>query len=237
MKIRRDGFTLIELAIAVFVLALLLSSILVPLSTQVNQRKISDTQRIHDDIKEALTGFAIANGYLPCPAISATNGQEDRTAGVCTGGKRQGFLPWVTLGVPKLDAWGHVFRYSVTPAYASSASPFTLTTASDITIQTRDGTGAIINLTNVNGVPAVVLSQGKNGYGSFDDQGVTQALPTDWPTSNLDENTNATGTTAFVNRVLQDAGASGTGGEFDDIVTWLSKYVVFNRVVAAGKLP
>ena len=233
------GFTLIELAVALVVVALVLGSIFVPLTTQVQQRKVSDTQKSLDEIKEALTGFAIANGYLPCPAISATNGLEDKTAGVCTGGKRQGFIPWVTLGVSKLDAWGHVFRYSVTLAYASSASPFTFTTARDITIQTRNGTGAIINLTNANSIPAVVLSHGKNGYGAFDDQGIAQALPLDWATNYPDENnTNATGTgTTFVSRVPQDAGATGTGGEFDDIVAWLSPNILFNRMVAAGKLP
>jgi len=28
-----------------------------------------------------------------------------------------------------------------------------------------------------------------------------------------------------------------TAGEFDDVVTWLGKYTLFNRMVAAGKLP
>jgi len=232
------GFSLIELAVVMAIVALLLGSILVPLSTRVNQRKIADSQKSLDEIKEALTGFAIANGYLPCPAVSATNGQEDRTAGVCTGGKRQGFIPWQTLGgVSKLDAWGHIFRYSVTPAYASSASPFTLGTTPDITIQTRNSAGALTNLTNVNSVPAAILSHGANAYGSFDDQGNAQALPTGWPTNNVDENTNATSASTLVSRVQQDAGAAGTGGEFDDIVVWLPQYLLFNRMVAAGKLP
>jgi hypothetical protein len=28
-----------------------------------------------------------------------------------------------------------------------------------------------------------------------------------------------------------------TAGEFDDVVTWISKYALFSRMVAAGKLP
>ena len=235
MSRHQQGFTLIEMAVAIFIITLLLGSILVPLTTQVNQRKVSDTQRALDEAKEALVGFAITNGYLPCPAVSSTNGQEDRTAGVCTGGKRRGFVPWVTLGVSKLDGWGHVIRYSVTPAYSSSASPFTLTTPADITIQTRDNAGTLINL--VTAIPVVVLSQGKNGYAAVDDLGVLQQLPTGWPASFPDENSNTTGTTLFVSRTAQEAGASGAGGEFDDIVTWLSPHVLFNRMVAAGKLP
>jgi hypothetical protein len=27
------------------------------------------------------------------------------------------------------------------------------------------------------------------------------------------------------------------GGEFDDIVDWVSPHVIYNRLVAAGKLP
>jgi len=236
------GFTLIEMAVAVFIITLLLGSILVPLATQANQRQISDTQRMLDEIKEALTGFAIANGYLPCPAVSATNGLEDR-AGGGTCNKRTGFIPWATLGVSKLDAWGHIFHYSVTPAFASSSpapgAPFNLTTAADITITTRDGAGALVNLTTVGSIPAVVLSHGRNGYGSIDNFGVAHALPTTgWPSNYPDEFTNTTvGGALFVSRVGQEAGSPGTGGEFDDIVTWLSPAILFNRMVAAGKLP
>ena len=233
---RSKGFTLIELAVALVVVALLLGSILVPLTTQVQQRKISDTQKALDEIKEALIGFAMTNGRLPCPAQSATNGLEKAACTLAV--DRAGFIPWATLGVSKLDAWGHIFRYSVTPAYASSLVPFTLITAKDITIQTRDGTGTIISLTNANSIPAVVLSHGRNAYGSVDDQGVVQSLPSGWPANNTDENTNATGVgTTFVSRVPQDESATGTGGEFDDIVAWLSPNILFNRMVAAGKLP
>lgn len=224
------GFTLIEIAVALVVVALVLGSILVPLTAQVGQRKVSDTQRTLDEIKEALGGFAIANGYLPCPAISATNGQEGpRTAWICN--PRQGYVPWAALGVSKLDAWGHIFRYSVTPAYTSNSTPFfTLATPRDITIQ---------NLTNLNSIPAVVLSHGKNGYGSVDDQGTVQAIPADWPANYPDENTNATGPgTTFVSRVPQGANPGlVSGGEFDDIVVWLSANILFNRMVAAGRLP
>src|SRR6185295_584121 len=82
------GFTLIEMAVAVFVIALLLGSILVPLTTQVEQRKISDTQRLLDETREALIGFAAANGRLPRPAVSSSNGAERAVCGTdanCTG--------------------------------------------------------------------------------------------------------------------------------------------------------
>jgi hypothetical protein len=93
-------------------------------------------------------------------------------------------------------------------------------------------------LTNNADIPAVVLSHGKNGYGSVNDQGALQANPADWPLSNVDESTNVTvATTTFVSRAPQAAGLPGAGGEFDDIVVWISPNILFNRMVAAGKLP
>ncbi len=231
------GFSLIEVAVVMFIIVLLLGSILVPLTTQVEQRQISDTEKTLDEIREALIGYAVANGNLPCPAVSATNGQEDRSGGACNGGKRDGYLPWQTLGVPRSDAWNHLYRYSVTLAYASTSALFGLATAPDITIRTRNSAGALANLTNANTVPAVIMSYGKNGYGTVNANGVTQALPAGWPASNTDENTNTTGTVSFVSRDAQGVNAGGAGGEFDDIVIWVSRYTLINRMVAAGKLP
>jgi hypothetical protein len=60
----------------------------------------------------------------------------------------------------------------------------------------------------------------------------------DWPANYPDENTNATATTTFVSRVPQGARPILIGGgEFDDIVTWISPNILFNRMVSAGKLP
>jgi type II secretory pathway pseudopilin PulG len=109
------GFSLIEVAIAVFVITLLLGGILVPRATQVEQRKISETQKALDEIRDALLGFALANGYLPCPDKTAAggagtenDGQEDVIAasGTCVATGNEGNLPWVTLGAGISDVWG-----------------------------------------------------------------------------------------------------------------------------------
>ena len=85
----QSGFTLVELAISIFIIALLLGSILVPLSTQVEQRQLTETQKTMEEIRDALLGFAATNGYLPCPDLQVggtpNDGIEDVTgAGVCT---------------------------------------------------------------------------------------------------------------------------------------------------------
>jgi len=115
---RVRGFTLIEMAVAMFIIALLLGSILVPLQTQIESRNFENTQRILDQAREALIGFAAANGRFPCPASATSNGAEDFSVagnaanGICdatvTGASvYHGFLPAATLGVTPVDANGY----------------------------------------------------------------------------------------------------------------------------------
>jgi prepilin-type N-terminal cleavage/methylation domain-containing protein len=230
---RAAGFSLVEMAVVMVIVGLMIGGLLTPLSVQMEQRKVAETQKSLDEAREALLGFALRNGYLPCPAVSAANGLEDRSGAACTGGKRAGLLPWATLGLPKLDGWGRIFRYSVTPAYANSAVPFGLNTPRDITIGTRDPRGNVVAASAVNDIPAVIMSHGKNGAGGFSELGIRVA---DTTASNLDERTNAGAGIAFVARVPSDS-AAAPGGEFDDLVSWISPNVLFNRMVAAGTLP
>lgn len=118
------GFSLVELAVALAIIALLLAGALIPLSTQIDVRNVTDTQRSMESIREAITGFAQANGRLPCPAAgnlaagAAGAGTEQFTAPSCTA--LMGVVPWATLGVSETDAWGRRFSYRVSPAFADS---------------------------------------------------------------------------------------------------------------------
>jgi prepilin-type N-terminal cleavage/methylation domain-containing protein len=230
---RAAGFTLVEMAIVLVIVGFLLGGLLTPLSAQLDQRKIGDTQHALDDAREALVGFAVRYGYLPCPAISASNGLEDRTGLGCTNGKRSGFLPWATLGLPKLDSWNHIFMYSVTPAFTSSAVPFNFATPRDITISTRGNGGALVPATAVSDIPAVVFSAGKNGYGGTGDTGTHIA---NGSATNTDEQINASANVSFIYRDASDNTAT-PGGEFDDMLIWVSPNILFNRMVAAQRLP
>jgi len=229
------GFTLVEMAMVLVIVGLLIGGLVTPLSMQLEQRKVSETQKALDDAREALIGYALRYGYLPCPAQSASVGLEDRTGTRCTGEKRAGYLPWATLGLPKLDAWNHLFRYSVTPAFADSSpiTHFTLATPRDITVATRDMRGGLTPATGTADIPAVIISHGKNGYGATTDQGTTIA---DVGNGNADEKLNASSATSFVTRLINDNPAQ-PGGEYDDMVAWLSPNILFNRMVAAQRLP
>lgn len=135
---RVRGFTLAELAIVILVIALLMGGLTLTLSTQAELRRTEDTQRTLELAKEALIGFAITRGRLPCPARPATAtgtvfpagpvppgipaGVEQLPSGpapqACV--SQFGVLPWVTLGVPETDAWGRRFSYRILNAFADT---------------------------------------------------------------------------------------------------------------------
>ena len=239
---RSRGFTLIEMAVVVAVIALLLGSILIPLATQVEERRYRETHRILEEAREALMGFAIANGRLPCPASTASNGLEAPvTGGVCTN-SYDGFLPAATLGILPtdnqgyaIDPWGNRIRYAITTVHSQA-----FTTANGIGTVFMAGTplapdlqvcstamGVIAGPPRVcaagraiaTNAPAVLFSTGPNG--------ISGAVgPDEVENSNADR--------LFVSRPLGAAGS--TEGVFDDVVIWLSPHILYNRLVAAGRL-
>ena len=247
MTRRAPGFSLIEMAFVLIIVTLLLGGLLVPFATQVEQKRIAETNKAMEEIKEALLGYALSHistgaapnrPYLPCPDTD-NDGEEDRDAvtGVCD--DSEGNLPWATLGVGSQDAWGNRFHYRVSGAFSSSSVGFGLSSVS---------TGSdIINVcasnacppTIASNVPAVVVSYGKNGFGArnSNNAGVRNVAPL---AANLDETANqavAMGAAhqIFVSRTLTLPGAGNM--EFDDQVVWISPNVLFNRMVAAGRLP
>ena len=134
---RSKGFSLVELAVAVAIIALLLAGALIPLSTQIDVRNSADTQRGLESVRDAIIGFAQANGRLPCPANGATPaGTVDSTtwATPVSAGAEQwdpnnnrcyiafGVVPWTTVGVAETDAWGRRLSYRVAPAFADAIS-------------------------------------------------------------------------------------------------------------------
>ena len=230
------GFTLIDMAIVLLIITLLLSALLVPLGTQVEQRKIAETQKTLEEIKEALFGFAVANGRLPCPASAGTGVESPSGGGVCD--PWNGFVPAITLSISPtdnqgfaIDGWGQRIRYAVTTASASAATTIdgikTIgmgTFSPDLHVCASSSGVAASNCGTSNSLtasaPAVIYSLGAN-----------------WATGGTgnDEAQNLDGDRVFVSHVPSSATAAN--GEFDDIVVWLSPNILFNRMVAAAKLP
>ena len=116
------GFTLIELAVVIAIVALLLGALLVPLATQIQGRNVKETRESLAEIKEALMGYAMTQGRLPCPDTAAPFGFENAPCGVWPQ-STEGFLPYLDLGVPATDAWGRVFRYAVASEFTYQTIP------------------------------------------------------------------------------------------------------------------
>jgi len=245
---RQSGFTLAELAIVMLVFSILLGGMFVSITTQMDLRNISDTRKSMDQAREALIGFAVAHGYLPCPASATSNSantptgngtETTRVAGNCT--VFDGYLPAVTLSITPTDAQGFlVDSYGTRVRYAiTSDTQFTTTnTANQIKqvgiaamnpnvavcststgISATDCSGTSTRLTNT--AVAVLYSLGKNGR-----------LPTGG--TGADEAKNLDGNRSFVYHDLTDS--SSANGEFDDLLTWLSPNILYNRLIAAGAI-
>ena len=118
-----QGFTLIEVAFVLVILTLLLGSILVPLGSAFEQSQRKAVLAQLNEINEALIGFAIAQGRLPCPATADSGGVEninDASTGECQ--SFHGFVPVADLGLVGsvnddgllIDKWNNPLRYSVT---------------------------------------------------------------------------------------------------------------------------
>ncbi len=240
------GFTLIELAMVLFILSLLAGSLLLPLATAVEQMQRSDTERRLEEIRETLYGFAVVNGRLPCPdckdntgtcgPVIANDGLEDVPAGGdCA--TELGNLPWATLGVAPFDGWERPYTYRVTMLFAripGAPATFTLATNGDIDILDIDGGTPKV----AQNIPAIVISHGKNHHAevqSADEVENYDREPTFFATA---EKILASygGDTArdFVYRKYMLS-----GGEvlFDDVMIWISPFVLKGRLVNAGRLP
>lgn len=243
---RTEGFTLVEMAIVLAIVALILGTGLTLLSAQQDQRRIEDTNAALSDASEALIGFALTKTppSLPCPdstaIVSGSNavndGQEDRNAITlaCDALNGEGNLPWVTLGLtPSTDAWSNRLRYRVTPAFSNGNTGMLLTSTGDIDV--RDAVAGNLIASNVS---AVIISHGRNGLGAINATGHANPLPL---AASPDELANTDGNPNFVSHPPTPAGAvSQTGaavGYFDDQLTWISPNILFNRMVQAGKLP
>jgi len=247
-KVQR-GFTLIELAVVLVIVGFLLSGFIGTLATRIENTRISETIDELKEIKQAMLAFAFVNGALPCPDCEAIgggclvadvgDGRADPIAGgVCTVGTDAGNVPWVTLGLGRSDAWGTRYRYAVQSEYADITSPFTVLSSAGTGVILEpdfvaDATGAVAH-DLANSVVAFIFSHGKNGYGGIGENGVAKSAI---PAANIDELENTDNDANYYMRPETSAGAAIAGGEFDDLVIWISEYELKAKMVEAGQLP
>lgn len=210
---RQQGFTLTEMAVVLVIVALLIGGMILPISAQQDMRNVAAAEKLLADVSEAFYGFAASHAatdgkpYLPCPDTDG-DGIENRTGTACT--SQDGALPWADLGLGRQDAWGNTPRYAVAAAFSDSATGFTLLSSGNLRVCEQTACTTVLAST----VPAILLSQGKNGAATSTD---------------ADELENTDADTDFVQRTHT--------ATFDDVVIWLPSGILTNRMISAGKLP
>lgn len=261
------GFTLVEVAIVVAIVALLLGSLTYALSAQVEQAGFDETRRRLEQARSLLLAFAIVHGRLPCPARSTSVADEVRNAtGQCTDGTSEdyyggtlpggvvgGLLPARAIGFQPvdaegfaLDAWGNRIRYVVEKFVTGCSGPsvlphFTSGTnlkANGITCQPRDLL-VCKSASGISGVPGATNCGASAN--ALTNQNVIAALVYS-PGKN--GATDAVGIDEAANAngdavfVSHTPAAAGAlNGVFDDQFAWIAVGELYARLIAAGVLP
>jgi prepilin-type N-terminal cleavage/methylation domain-containing protein len=245
-----QGFTLIELTIVLFIVSLLLGGILGPLSTRMEVEERNKTELQLEEIKDSLVGFALVNGYLPCPdcdstsgncgsaGLTANDGVEDGVDGGAGVSPRagntfdscaveEGNLPWATLGVSETDAWGNRFHYRVDETYADDLPNSVPNCETTSGISFKICSSGNITVTNSTGtmvaedLPAIVVSFGAN------------ANEVGNPASAAEIENQNSSNSIFIQTNYSKVAAN----QFDDLLIWIPNNTLIYRMVQAEKLP
>ena len=251
MRLHRAlGFTLLEQAVSLSVIALVLGSVMVPLKTQIENRKIDETRRMLEHAQEMLLAYAVAHGHFPCPATATSNAQEpagtDHASGACP--EWHGFLPAALLGFRPTDAHGYALdawetapnriRYAVAP-FAIAGVPQALTRMNGM---------RSAPLASLASTPLFHVCQSGNGP-SANDCGSAVTLSSNaavvvWSVganaatggTNVHEAQNPNPNGGSADRVFVSREPSTAADhEFDDLVAWIPATTLIARLVAAGQ--
>jgi type II secretory pathway pseudopilin PulG len=252
-----------ELAIVLMIIGTLMSGVLVAVSQSTANARITSAKAQLREVQEALYGFAQATGRLPCPATAISSGQSDPVdGGTCA--EWHGFVPAATLDLTGpinndgllLDPWQNPIRYSVSPYMHDTATPSFTTAPSSTT-----GIKELFDDVDVDGIagpdfvdhddilrvcdsptctgivyadsaPAVLLSMGAN-WSSYSSANEVKNAGADVISGNGTYTIKDQADTT-ANDFVSDAYSEEN---FDDQLVWISPYVLFNRLVSAGKLP
>lgn len=230
------GFTLIELAIVLVIITILIGGLAVPLSAQIQARRIAETRKVMEEAREAIIGYAMMypsydpnRRILPCPDTDG-DGKENRdpAGDKCIGAA--GWLPWVDLGVAPHDAWGNRLRYAVVSQFAERANGFPFPPPLPATLAICSIHSCLPSAPDVAAnVAFVLVSHGPNGWGARNVNGSTLAAPN---ALNKDELANLDSGRVYVTRAPSKPGDAA--GEFDDLVQWVGYPQLITRVCPMG---
>lgn len=258
--INQRGFSLIELAMVLFILALILGGLMSPLSTRLEQADREETRELLNQIKESLIGYALVNGHLPCPdcpdgsvgncgAINTNDpadiddGLEDGVDGGVYATRPSfaacavdvGYIPSATLGIPGIDAWDRRFIYSVDPEFADD------TDGTTDTIDCNTSATAGISFEICAGGDITIVTVNNNNVATE-----VPALVYSLGKNGADFGGTPPGspaelrnwwTTTGDKKFTSDTYVQTAGSEYDDMLVWIPTSMLMYRMVTAERLP
>ncbi|MGI9228689.1 MAG: type II secretion system protein [Gammaproteobacteria bacterium] len=244
---RQKGFTLLELSMVLLITTLFLTTTLAPLGSGGDGKRRARVTVELEQIREAMLGFVMINGYLPCPATE-TDPADDKygiEADKCNNdSSTEGYLPWRTLGVKATDPWGlsrsaatdpfdGYWRYRVDRKFSDSMDMFDLDTDQEENIVIVNNDGNLLTSAEERPV-AVIYSTGSNL--TQDGENATYETKDCGNADGYDPNTS---TCSDGDALYQSGSPTGVGTDaaYDDILIWISRPLLFNRMVTVGRLP
>ena len=257
---QQRGFTLVEISIVLVIVTLLLGALLVPLGGAFEESRRKRTRAQLEEIHEALVGFAVSKGRLPCPATGTSGSLEMPVGGGdCTA--PNGFVPAATLGLIGdlnedgllLDVWGNPLRYSVDQSDVGGESGADFTTAGDlsrvgmsnlspslvvcISASTSVTCGGANNM-RANQIPAIAFSMGAD-WNQFSSSQCSSSVDQCANVGEADGSSIAAGYPVPGNNIFVSKSYTEREGneKFDDIVIWVSENLLYTRLIQAGVLP
>ena len=261
-----SGFSLVELAVVMTIVALLLGGLIYTLSAQIEQRNFEETRRRLEQARDLVLGYAVVNGRLPCPATAASTGNEAPIGGgTCTTGYA-GWLPAKTIGFQQVDSggyaidvWGNRIRYAVSIATpyntaapqvcrpVNSATPPVTPHFTDKTNLKANGVDCqpndLLVCKSANLPPAITSTT----CGGAANQIMTTSLVVAIIFSTGKNGAQAPCATC-IDELANQAGnatfvshepapTTTANGEFDDQFTWITVGELYGKMIAAGVLP
>ena len=211
MKIQR-GFTLVEMALVLFILGLVLGGLISSWGDYREARRQVQSREILQAVEQAVVGYALLHqGALP-----NADGDGD---GLADGGTLIGGVPWRTLSLdPRLakDAWNRPLRYRVDAGFVTEPLPAQPATTSGLRVEELRPGRSRRTITAANPDAPVFILRSAGANGDTDGACSGNAAP---------------GALRF--RIGIDGGCSS----LDDLVRWYDRNRLLERLVWARVWP
>jgi len=253
------GFSLIEMSMVLLILSLLLTGITVSLTATLQSAHRRAATATLLEIEQALYGFAVAHGRLPCPASPLSAGQASPDGPATRScNLYSGFVPARTLAIKGrvncdgllIDPWGRPYRYSITQTDASANGRIDFVSTDELRNEAEGMQNAkpdlrichnlrrgcpssrAVDITTDTAV-AVIFSMGRPRKDS----------PAELENAGENGSVIASGCTQSPYPVGSDNNfysapqIERSDQPFDDLLIWISPNILYNKMLDAGRLP